>query len=238
MLDKLKVVYFGDGNNIANSLSIIADILSINLNTSGYRTKVFSNGLDLLNFCETLVPDLILLDVMMPKLDGIETCKLIRRKPKLEKIPIIFITAKAAESDIVVGHEVGGNDYLIKPISNKILLSKIKRFLTETNDVKEANLLKFNEIIMNIDSYSTTVNQKKIDLTTTEFMLLETLIKNKGRVLSRDQLIKRKRIWGDDKIIYDRTIDVHVKNLREKLINSGKYIKAVRGIGYKIESDD
>ena len=118
------------------------------------------------------------------------------------------------------------------------MLSKIKRFLTETNDVKEANLLKFNEIIMNIDSYSTTVNQKKIDLTTTEFMLLETLIKNKGRVLSRDQLIKRKRIWGDDKIIYDRTIDVHVKNLREKLINSGKYIKAVRGIGYKIESDD
>lgn len=223
---------------IAEDEKDLAEILSINLNREGYKTKIFSNGLELLNFCESITPDLILLDIMMPKLDGIETCKLIRKKSKFEKIPIIFITAKATESDIVVGHEVGGNDYLIKPISNKILLSKIKRFLNKPHDGFESNILKFNEITMDMDSYSTFVNQKKIELTTTEFLLLEALIKNQGRVLSRNQLVKKKRIWGDNKLIYDRTIDVHVKNLREKLANGGKYIKAVRGIGYKIEADD
>jgi len=223
---------------IAEDEKDLAEILSINLNREGYKTKIFSNGLELLNFCESITPDLILLDIMMPKLDGIETCKLIRKKSKFEKIPIIFITAKAAESDIVVGHEVGGNDYLIKPISNKILLSKIKRFLNKPHDGFESNILKFNEITMDMDSYSTFVNQKKIELTTTEFLLLEALIKNQGRVLSRNQLVKKKRIWGDNKLIYDRTIDVHVKNLREKLANGGKHIKAVRGIGYKIEADD
>ena len=209
---------------IAEDEKDLAEILSINLNNEGYKTKIFSNGLELLKFCELIVPDLILLDIMMPSLDGIETCKLLRKKSKLEDVPIIFITAKAAESDIVVGHEVGGNDYLVKPVSTQILLSKIRRFLNRSPNIIDQNLLKFNEIIINMDSYTTTVNQKKIQLTTTEFLLLEALLKNIGRVLSRDQLIKRKRIWGDDKVIYDRTIDVHVKNLREKLGSGGKYI--------------
>ncbi|NSW98160.1 response regulator transcription factor [bacterium] len=223
---------------IAEDEKDLAEILSINLNNEGYKTKIFSNGLDLLKFCELIIPDLIILDIMMPNLDGIETCKLLRKKSKLEDVPIIFITAKGAESDIVVGHEVGGNDYLVKPVSTQILLSKIRRFLNRSPNIIDQNLLKFNEIIINMDSYTTTVNQKKIQLTTTEFLLLEALLKNIGRVLSRDQLIKRKRIWGDDKVIYDRTIDVHVKNLREKLGSGGRYIKTVRGIGYKIESDD
>ena len=174
----------------------------------------------------------------MPKLDGIETCKLIRKESKLQDIPIIFITAKSAESDIVVGHEVGGNDYLIKPISSKVLVAKIKRLLNKTKNIYGANFLILNEIKLDMDSYSTFINDKKIDLTRTEFLLLEALIKNQGRVLSRDQLVKRKRIWGDDKIIYDRTIDVHVKNLREKLASSGKIIKTVRGIGYIIDTND
>ncbi len=223
---------------IAEDEKDLAEILSINLNNEGYKTKIFSNGLDLLKFCELIVPDLIILDIMMPNLDGIETCKLLRKKSKLEDVPIIFITAKGTESDIVVGHEVGGNDYLVKPVSTQILLSKIRRFLNRSPNIIDQNLLKFNEIIINMDSYTTTVNQKKIQLTTTEFLLLEALLKNIGRVLSRDQLIKRKRIWGDDKVIYDRTIDVHVKNLREKLGSAGRYIKTVRGIGYKIETDD
>jgi len=223
---------------IAEDEKDLAEILSINLNNEGYKTKIFSNGLDLLKFCELIIPDLIILDIMMPNLDGIETCKLLRKKSKLEDVPIIFITAKGAESDIVVGHEVGGNDYLVKPVSTQILLSKIRRFLNRSPNIIDQNLLKFNEIIINMDSYTTTVNQKKIQLTTTEFLLLEALLKNIGRVLSRDQLIKRKRIWGDDKVIYDRTIDVHVKNLREKLGSAGRYIKTVRGIGYKIETDD
>tara|TARA_B000000557_G_scaffold48051_1_gene36546 strand:- start:1543 stop:2232 length:690 start_codon:yes stop_codon:yes gene_type:complete len=223
---------------IAEDEKDLSEILSINLNQEGYKTKIFANGIELLNFCKSVIPDLILLDIMMPKLDGIETCKLIRKESKLQDIPIIFITAKSAESDIVVGHEVGGNDYLIKPISSKVLVAKIKRLLNKTKNIYGANFLILNEIKLDMDSYSTFINDKKIDLTRTEFLLLEALIKNQGRVLSRDQLVKRKRIWGDDKIIYDRTIDVHVKNLREKLASSGKIIKTVRGIGYIIDTND
>ena len=223
---------------IAEDEKDLSEILSINLNQEGYKTKIFANGIELLNFCKSVIPDLILLDIMMPKLDGIETCKLIRKESKLQDIPIIFITAKSAESDIVVGHEVGGNDYLIKPISSKVLVAKIKRLLNKTKNISGANFLILNEIRLDMDSYSTFINDKKIDLTRTEFLLLEALIKNQGRVLSRDQLVKRKRIWGDDKIIYDRTIDVHVKNLREKLASSGKIIKTVRGIGYIIDTND
>lgn len=223
---------------IAEDEKDLSEILSIKLNQEGYKTKIFANGIELLNFCKSVIPDLILLDIMMPKLDGIETCKLIRKESKLQDIPIIFITAKSAESDIVVGHEVGGNDYLIKPISSKVLVAKIKRLLNKTKNISGANFLILNEIKLDIDSYSTFINDKKIDLTRTEFLLLEALIKNQGRVLSRDQLVKRKRIWGDDKIIYDRTIDVHVKNLREKLASSGKIIKTVRGIGYIIDTND
>ena len=223
---------------IAEDEKDLSEILSINLNQEGYKTKIFANGIELLNFCKSVIPDLILLDIMMPKLDGIETCKLIRKESKLQDIPIIFITAKSAESDIVVGHEVGGNDYLIKPISSKVLVAKIKRLLNKTKNIYGANFLILNEIKLDMDSYSTFINDKKIDLTRTEFLLLEALIKNQGRVLSRDQLVKRKRIWGDDKIIYDRTIDVHVKNLREKLASSGKIIKTVRGIGYIIDIND
>ncbi|MEL0080938.1 MAG: response regulator transcription factor [bacterium] len=223
---------------IAEDEKDLSEILSIKLNQEGYKTKIFANGIELLNFCKSVIPDLILLDIMMPKLDGIETCKLIRKESKLQDIPIIFITAKSAESDIVVGHEVGGNDYLIKPISSKVLLAKIKRLLNKTKNISGANFLILNEIKLDMDSYSTFINDKKIDLTRTEFLLLEALIKNQGRVLSRDQLVKRKRIWGDDKIIYDRTIDVHVKNLREKLASSGKIIKTVRGIGYIIDTND
>ncbi len=223
---------------IAEDEKDLSEILSINLNQEGYKTKIFANGIELLNFCKSVIPDLILLDIMMPKLDGIETCKLIRKESKLQDIPIIFITAKSAESDIVVGHEVGGNDYLIKPISSKVLVAKIKRLLNKTKNIYGANFLILNEIKLDMDSYSTFINDKKIDLTRTEFLLLEALIKNQGRVLSRDQLVKRKRIWGDDKIIYDRTIDVHVKNLREKLASSGKIIKTIRGIGYIIDTND
>ena len=223
---------------IAEDEKDLSEILSINLNQEGYKTKIFANGIELLNFCKSVIPDLILLDIMMPKLDGIETCKLIRKESKLQDIPIIFITAKSAESDIVVGHEVGGNDYLIKPISSKVLVAKIKRLLNKTKNIYGANFLILNEIKLDMDSYSTFINDKKIDLTRTEFLLLEALIKNQGRVLSRNQLVKKKRIWGDNKLIYDRTIDVHVKNLREKLASSGKIIKTVRGIGYIIDTND
>ena len=174
---------------------------------------------------------------MMPICDGIETCKILRNDSRYEDTPIIFLTAKSSESDIVVGHEIGGNDYLVKPFNNNILLSKVRRFLNFKKNEQD-EILDFEGIYMNLESYNVQIDNQKISLTTTEFLLLETFIKNKGSVLSRDQLIKRKRIWGDDKIIYDRTIDVHIRNLREKIGTKATLIKSVRGVGYKMDSDE
>ena len=222
---------------IAEDDQDISKILVSNLNLNGYKTKSFTNGRELINFSKSIKPDLILLDIMMPICDGIETCKILRSDSRYEDTPIIFLTAKSTESDIVVGHEIGGNDYIVKPFNNNILLSKVKRFLNF--DKKESdNILNFEGITMNLESYTVLIDNQKISLTTTEFLLLETFIKNKGRVLSRDQLIKRKRIWGDDKIIYDRTIDVHIRNLREKIGIKATLIKSVRGVGYKMDSDE
>lgn len=222
---------------IAEDDQDISQIIVSNLNANGYKTKSFTNGRELINFSKSIKPDLILLDIMMPICDGIETCKILRNDSKYEDTPIIFLTAKSSESDIVVGHEIGGNDYLVKPFNSNILLSKIRRFLNFKKNESD-NVLNFEGITMNIDGHVVTIDNQKISLTTTEFLLLETFIQNKGRVLSRDQLIKRKRIWGDDKIIYDRTIDVHIRNLREKIGTKAILIKSVRGIGYKMDSEE
>lgn len=222
---------------IAEDDQDISQIIVSNLNANGYKTKSFTNGRELINFSKSIKPDLILLDIMMPICDGIETCKILRNDSKYEDTPIIFLTAKSSESDIVVGHEIGGNDYLVKPFNSNILLSKIRRFLNFKKNESD-NVLNFEGITMNLDGYVVTIDNQKISLTTTEFLLLETFIQNKGRVFSRDQLIKRKRIWGDDKIIYDRTIDVHIRNLREKIGTKAILIKSVRGIGYKMDSEE
>jgi len=222
---------------IAEDDQDISQIIVSNLNANGYKTKSFTNGRELINFSKSIKPDLILLDIMMPICDGIETCKILRNDSKYEDTPIIFLTAKSSESDIVVGHEIGGNDYLVKPFNSNILLSKIRRFLNFKKNESD-NVLNFEGITMNIDGHVVTIDNQKISLTTTEFLLLETFIQNKGRVFSRDQLIKRKRIWGDDKIIYDRTIDVHIRNLREKIGTKAILIKSVRGIGYKMDSEE
>ena len=222
---------------IAEDDQDISQILVSNLNSNGYKTKSFTNGRELINFSKSIKPDLILLDIMMPICDGIETCKILRNDSRYEDTPIIFLTAKSTESDIVVGHEIGGNDYLVKPFNNNILLSKVRRFLNFKKNEQD-EVLDFEGITMNLESYNVLIDDQKISLTTTEFLLLETFIKNKGRVLSRDQLIKRKRIWGDDKIIYDRTIDVHIKNLREKIGTKATLIKSIRGVGYKMDRDE
>jgi len=214
----------------------IVDLVKHHLKREGYKTKEFYNSRDFLLYIESITPDLIILDIMLPGLDGLEVCKLLKGKKSTSSIPIIMLTAKGTEADIVVGLEIGADDYIIKPFSPRELVARIKTVLRRSNKKEtEKELVTLGDLSINTQRYEVYVKSKKIDLTTTEFKILESLVNGNGRVFTRDQLLKQKRVWGDDKLIYDRTRDIHIKNLRDKLGSSGKMIKTVRSIGYKLD---
>ena len=214
----------------------ILQLVSHHLKREGFKVKEFHNGKDFLLFLESVTPDLALLDIMLPGIDGLELCRMLKGKNSTAQLPIIMLTAKGTEADVVVGLELGADDYIVKPFSPRELVARVKSVLRRMNTV-EANddIVQLGDIKINTQRYEVFVKGKKVDLTTTEFKILEALGEGEGRVFTRDQLLKRKRLWGDDKLVYDRTIDVHVKNLRDKLGTCGKMIKTVRSIGYKLE---
>ncbi len=216
------------------------DILSLiehNLKREGYQVKSFQSGKDFLLYLDSVPPDLVLLDIMLPGMDGLEICRILKSKPSTSSIPIIMITAKSTEADIVVGLELGADDYIVKPFRVRELVARVKSMMRRSLiNGSEDNSLQIGPININSDNYEVSVDFEKIGLTTTEFKILETLAEKKGKVFTRDQLLKRKTLWGDEKVVFDRTIDVHIKNLREKLGPAGKMIKTIRGIGYKIEN--
>jgi len=214
----------------------ILNLVSHHLKREGYKTKEFQNGKDFLMYLESVTPDLTLLDIMLPGIDGLELCRMLKGKNSTSGMPIIMLTAKGTEADVVVGLELGADDYIVKPFSPRELVARVKTVLRRSN-MKEIDedVIKLGDIAINTQRYEVHIKQKKVDLTTTEFKILESLANGKGRVFTRDQLLKQKRLWGDDKLVYDRTIDVHIKNLRDKLGNSGKMIKTVRSIGYKLD---
>jgi len=214
----------------------ILDLVGHHLKREGYKIKEFYNGKTFLLYLESVTPDLVLLDIMLPGIDGLDLCRMLKGKKSTAQMPIIMLTAKGTEADVVVGLELGADDYIVKPFSPRELVARVKSVLRRMNS-KEADddIITLGDISINTLGYEVHVKDKKVDLTTTEFKILEALAEGKGRVYTRDQLLKRKRLWGDDKLVYDRTIDVHVKNLRDKLGDCGKMIKTVRSIGYKLE---
>ena len=214
----------------------ILNLVGHHLKREGYRTKEFHNGKDFLMYLESVTPDLTLLDIMLPGIDGLELCKMLKGKNSTSSMPIIMLTAKGTEADVVVGLELGADDYIVKPFSPRELVARVKTVLRRSN-MKEIDddIIKLGDLAINTQRYEVQIKDKKVDLTTTEFKILESLANGRGRVFTRDQLLKQKRLWGDDKLVYDRTIDVHIKNLRDKLGNSGKMIKTVRSIGYKLD---
>ncbi len=214
----------------------ILNLISHHLKREGYRVKSFQSGKDFLLYINSVPPDLVLLDIMLPGMDGLEICRILKNKPSTSSIPIIMITAKSTEADVVVGLELGADDYIVKPFRVRELVARVKSMLRRYSSKEGMDgVLHVGPLNIDSASYEVSVNSKKIDLTTTEFKILETLGEAKGKVFTRDQLLKRKTLWGDERVVFDRTIDVHIKNLREKLGTAGKMIKTVRGIGYKLD---
>ncbi|HWP92391.1 MAG TPA: response regulator transcription factor [Thermodesulfobacteriota bacterium] len=214
----------------------IVELVSHHLKREGYKVKEFYNGRDFLSFIESVVPDLAVLDIMLPGIDGLEICRILKSKTRTSSVPIIMLTAKATEADVVVGLELGADDYMVKPFSPRELVARVKTILrrVSTKD-DDKRVLKLGPLSIDTEKFEASLDGKKIELTTTEFKILEVLAEGRGRVYTRDQLLKKKRLWGDDKLVFDRTIDVHIKNLREKLGKAGNMIKTIRGIGYKLE---
>jgi two-component system phosphate regulon response regulator PhoB len=208
------------------------DLIKFNLKAAGYEVVTAADGEEALKKTRSLLPDLIILDLMLPEVDGLEVCKILRRDTRVSGIPIIMLTAKAAEIDRVLGLELGADDYVTKPFSPRELVLRVKRLLRAgpTAGDKEDEI-KLKELSLDIPRHQASVKGKAIDLTATEFKLLTVLAQRRGRVQSREQLLQD--VWEYDNLIDTRTVDTHMRRLREKLGPAARYLDTVRGVGYR-----
>ena len=213
----------------------IVELIKYHLEKEDYRVKTFYDGETILEFLNKKTPDLVVLDLMLPAIDGLEVCRKIRADENLLYIPIIMLTAKGTEIDKVVGLEMGADDYMVKPFSPRELLARVKAVLRRTKKsyISSKSIIEYKNLKLNLDKYKAELDGKELELTTTEFNLLAILTKHPGWVYSRNKLLDM--LWGEDKIVLDRTIDVHVQKLRKKLGKMENMIKTVRGVGYKFE---
>lgn len=216
----------------------IRELIKFNLENVGYKVLCADNGIDALNIVKNERPHLVLLDLMLPKMDGYDVCKEIRRDKMISTTPIIMITAKSEELDKILGLELGADDYITKPFSIRELMARSKAVLRRTMIQPVEKLYSFGDVSIDFEKHEIMKNGSKVDLTLKEFELLETLIKNKGRVLTRDFLLDK--IWGYEYIGETRTVDVHIRHLRRKIENDDKipkYIETIRGIGYRFNDN-
>lgn len=217
----------------------IAELIRVSLERSGFQVETFPSAAPFLKALEHKVPDIILLDLMLPDMDGLEVCRNIKGDSRWQKLPIIMLTARGEETDIVLGLELGADDYLVKPFSTKELAARIRAVLRrrsgEKADEPQAGIQVIGgKLTIDCNRHSALVNGKDILLTKTEFTILRILAGHPGWVFSREKLLTL--LWGDEKDVIDRTIDVHIKNLREKLGEMGTVIQNIRGVGYKLET--
>ncbi len=211
----------------------IVESLEYNLKNEGYKVSKAYDGLNGLRLAEEKVPAIVLLDLMLPGLDGLEVCRRLKKNPKTAAIPVIMLTAKGSETDKVVGLEVGADDYIVKPFSTKELIARIKTILRryEKPAEKPAGAIKFKDLEIDTDKHEVRAAGKPVELTAKEFQLLLYLAENPERVFSRERLLDA--VWGIDVAIETRTVDVHMRRLREKLGKAGDHLVTLRGVGYK-----
>jgi two-component system alkaline phosphatase synthesis response regulator PhoP len=211
----------------------ILDFLSYNLQKEGYKVFTASNGEEALKLVRQISPSLILLDIMMPKMDGIETCQLIRKDLQFEQPIIAFLTSRAEDYSQVAGFEAGADDYITKPIRPRLLVSKVSSLLRRLERAVETTDNTNSSLKINRDKYLVELNENKIILPKKEFELLEMLASRPGNVFTREQILST--VWGNEAIVGERTIDVHIRKLREKLGND--YIRTIKGVGYTFSED-
>ena len=213
----------------------ILELVALNLERAGYRVQCFENSGQFLKMIGSQKPDLVILDLMLPDADGFDICKYLKSDVSTRFIPIIMLTAKGDEIDRVLGLELGADDYVTKPFSIKELVARVKAVLRRPKGDVQKNRLVIGDgsLVIDTEKYEVISGKERIDLTSTEFKILKLLASKRGWVFSREQILDQ--IWGQEKIVVDRTVDVHIKHLREKLGDAAKFIKNIRGVGYKLE---
>lgn len=211
----------------------ILEFLSYNLEKEGYEVYTASNGKEGLEAAKKHKPDLVILDVMMPEMDGIEACKEIRSLPDTQNTLIAFLTARGEDYSQIAGFDAGADDYISKPIKPRVFISRIKALLRRLSDssILNSDVLSFENLKIDRTKYIVVFNENEIQMPKKEFELLYLLASKPGKVFNRDEILRL--VWGQDVIVGDRTIDVHIRKLREKLEDN--FIKTIKGVGYKFE---
>ena len=231
------------GSAVSKKILVVEDdkdilqLVKLYLDNEGFRTVTAVNGPDALKQVKSEHPDLVVLDLMLPEIDGLEVCKKLRVAPQTAMIPIIMLTAKSEESDTVVGLELGADDYIGKPFSPKALLARIKALFRrlERTDDRDGSAYRYGTLILNPSRHEVTMDGHEVVLTAKEFGLLEHLLRNPGRVLTRDVLLNN--VWGYDYHGTTRTVDVHVRRIKQKLPVLNNAILSVKSLGYKLRED-
>lgn len=208
----------------------ILELLKYNLEKSGYEVRTASDGMKAVDIAKKFIPDLVLLDIMMPKMDGVETCRIIRELPELQKTFVVFLTARSEEYSEVAAFDVGADDYIMKPIKPRALMSRISAlFRRDSKKVTKSDVITIGDLIIDRTSYTISLGEREINLPKKEFELLYFLAQNPNKVFSREDLLQN--IWGSDVYVLARTVDVHIRKVREKI--GDDYITTIKGVGYK-----
>jgi two-component system, OmpR family, alkaline phosphatase synthesis response regulator PhoP len=213
----------------------ILQLVKLYLEKEGFRTVTAATGAEGLKSANSDKPDLIILDLMLPEIDGLEVCKRLRSSPETAMLPIIMLTAKAEESDTVIGLELGADDYVTKPFSPKALVARVKALFRrlDRNQQEHLTVLRYGALTLDLSRHEVTVRGKDVSLTAKEFGLLEHLLRNPGRVLTREVLLNH--VWGYDYFGTTRTVDVHVRRLKQKISLLDDAILSVKSLGYKLK---
>ncbi|MCH9614623.1 MAG: Transcriptional regulatory protein WalR [Chlamydiia bacterium] len=229
MAQKKRILLIEDEEDISALIKLQAELF-------GYKLHVEVDGINGFRAVERERPDLVILDVMLPGQNGFDVCRKIKNHPELKNIPVIMLTAKSEELDIVLGLEIGADDYVSKPFSPKVLFSRIKAVLRRGKETeKSVKDLAFGDFALDIDRYLLKKNDKPITITLSEFGILKRLVTNRGKVLTRNQLLDD--VHNDDAFIVDRNIDVHIAALRKKLGPNFTWVETVRGVGYRMKEE-
>lgn len=214
----------------------IVEVLVYNLNREGYEVLAAESGEDGLSLAKSKSPDLILLDLMLPGMEGLQVCRKLKNDPATSGVPVIMLTARTEDADIVTGLEMGADDYVTKPFSPRVLIARVRAVLRRpavSGDLSDDQVIRVGLLEIDPRRYQVTLNGDRVGLTQTEFRLLQVLASRPGWVFTRDQLVNLTR--GEDIMVTDRTIDVHVAGVRKKLGEAGRHIATVRGVGYRFE---